>query len=228
MKKIISLISLLCLSAPIMGADPGQVTDTVQVLVAGDEAGQVTRGRDYTVVGIKPIENIAQLAERINRALAKFTNVYVPLRVEKIKQVGDDILLTVNKFQSSVEDPAAPEVAAPSSPVRPAVVHASVPFDLFVKVVNDRSGQIRPSYNLRVLDVDNNDNIEEFAEKINRAVAEVKGVNRPLTVWGIFYGGKNLLLGDNKRKLGTLGAGLGKESIVGIGLGDITIKGADE
>ncbi len=227
MKKIISLISLLCLSAPIMGADPGQVTDTVQVLVAGDEAGQVTRGRDYTVVGIKPIENIAQLAERINRALAKFTNVYVPLRVEKIKQVGDDILLTVNKFQSSVEGPAAPGVAAPSKPIRPAVVSAkSRPFDLYMNIFSDDSGQFKPNSTLLVKDVNNNDTVEDLEGKILQATTEK--VTTPLQVERIMYGGKNLLLGDKSKKLSSLGAGLNKESKVQIMLKAIIIKGADE
>ena len=207
-----------------MGADTA-----VQVLMSGDAPGQVLNSRNSTVIDVHHGDTLRNLADKINHALSRFANVYVPLRVKSIKLDGDTMLLNVTKFQSVSAVHEEPRVTAPSSPVRPAAVPVSSPsFNLYMGIFSDDSGQLKVNSNLLVEDVNNNDTIAELENKINRAAAKVKGVNIPLMVTGIFYGGQNLLLGDKQRKLSSLGSGLAKESKVLIKFEAVTIKGSED
>ncbi len=79
MKKIISLISLLCLSAPIMGMD----TFPLSVKVFTDLTGQIERDKTFRVQ-VNANDNMRKLADKINQAIATDLNVSSPPKVIEI------------------------------------------------------------------------------------------------------------------------------------------------
>ena len=92
MKKVISLMSLLCFSASIMGVD-------IFVQVIKDKTNQI-KPRTTLVVNVQLNDNMDQLAEKINRAAAGTPGVFEPLKVERLVVRGKNMLTPENKNET--------------------------------------------------------------------------------------------------------------------------------
>ncbi len=96
MKKIISLISLLCLSAPIMGMD----TSTLYVVVKQDASSQFRPGELLSIENVKISDTMEDLAKKISHNVTML-GARVPIKVTGIFD-GTVNLLPGNRSVSSL------------------------------------------------------------------------------------------------------------------------------
>ena len=97
MKKVISLMSLLCLSASIMGMD---MSNLLQVQVSSDKTNQLPFRKKIPLEYVKSSDNMKTLAEKISQAAAKMDGVNKPVKVERMLLMGQDMLTNENKYKT--------------------------------------------------------------------------------------------------------------------------------
>lgn len=99
MKKIVSLISLVCLSSSIMSMDNAHPSFPA-VQVSEDKTGQIQADTILEIKDVNSDDTMHQFAEKIRQATTKIEGVSTPLNVIKMSFLEQDMFHGIHKFKT--------------------------------------------------------------------------------------------------------------------------------